>query len=350
MADFIYALLCPQGEIRYIGKTNRPERRLLQHVSAARTGAARHHCARWIMSLLRKGQAPTMEVLYEVPEGDDWKAHEIHQIKTFKELGFSLTNIGEGGEGTFDMSPEAVAARVAKALITKSTPEFKEKIKDSYSRPWKDPEIRAKRLALMAEARAKPGYAERLSAAQIKSCARPEVKAAKSAAQKASYAAGGRINSLLLPCVRAKREAGIKERWAKPEERQKLSQAMRDPERQARMQKAVKSPEAKAKRASKMAVIQSDPEYLANHSAKAKAQWQDPEYLAKRKAHLGALHAATHTPEHLAMMRDRRNAKKREKRLLEDPVAREQRLADRRAAKKAALLAAATPTPYTESS
>ncbi len=63
-----------------------------------------------------------------------------------------------------------------------------------------------------------------------------------------------------------------------------------------------------------------------------------------------ALYDRTHTPEHVAMMRDRRNAKKREKRLLEDPADREQRLAERRASRKAAILAATTPTPYTESS
>ena len=333
MADFIYALLCPQGEIRYIGKTNRPERRLIQHVSAARTGAARHHCARWIMSLLRKGQAPTMEVLYEVPEGEDWKVHEIHQIKTFKELGFSLTNIGEGGEGTFDMSPEAVAARVAKALITKATPEYKARVKESYARPWKNPEIRASRLKAMAEARAKPGQYEKRVALSKEIAARPEVKAKRSASQKASYASGNRINSLLLPCVTAKRKAGIKERWAKPEEKEKVRKALLDPERQALMQAAANSPEAKAKRAAKVAITQATPEFLANQAEKARAQWKDPEFLAKRKAILDARHAATHTPEHLAKMRDRRNEAKRRKR-----------------AEKAATLAAATPTPYTESS
>lgn len=333
MPDYIYVLLCPQGEIRYVGKTNHPHKRLRQHISAARTGSAKHHCARWIRSLLRNDSSPTMEVLYQVPEGEDWKAHEVRQIKAFKDLGFSLTNVGEGGEGSFDMRPEAVAERVRKALITKSTPEYKEKVRGSYSLPWKDPAIRASRLAAMAAARERPGHRERRVAASKEIAARPEVKAKRSSSQKASYASGNRINSLLLPCVTAKRKAGIKERWAKPEEKDKVREALLDPARQALMQAAANSPEAKAKRAAKIAITQATPEFLENQAAKARAQWQDPNFLEKRRAILDARHAATHTPEHLAKMRDRRNEAKRRKR-----------------AEKAAMLAAAPSAPYTESS
>lgn len=334
MTDYIYALLCPQGEIRYIGKTNRPERRLLQHVSAARTCVARHHCAQWIRSLLRKGESPTLEVIYEVPAGDDWKAHEVHQIKTFRELGFSLTNIGEGGEGTFDMRPEAVKARVAKARITKATPEYKERTQLSWRRPWQDPKIRQARLAAMAEARLRPGHHEKMVSAGIEVGSRPEVKEKRSRAIKASFATGLREITIRHPEIVAKKEAGVAARWAKPGEKEKLSAAMRDPERQAVMQAAAHSPEAKAKRAAKVAVIQATAEFLENQAVKARAQWQNPEYLAKRKEALEARHAATHTPEHLALIRDRRNGAKRAKRAVE----------------KAAKLAATTTAPYTEAS
>lgn len=334
MADYIYALLCPQGEIRYIGKTNRPERRLLQHVSAARTGTANHHCARWIRALLRKGETPTMEVLYEVPAGEDWKAHETHQIKTFKELGFSLTNIGEGGEGTFDMRPEAVAARVAKALITKATPEYKEKIQDSYARPWRNPEIRASRLKAMAEARSRPGQYEKRVAQAKEIASRPEVKAKRSLASKARYEGSAFQRIQTSEALSVRRKETLAKRWKDPQTKARASEIMKDPERQALMQKAASSPEAKAKRAAKVAITQATPEFLENQAAKARAQWQDPAYLVKRKAILDARHAATHTPEHIAMVRDRRNEAKRAK----------------RAAKKAAILAATTATPYTESS
>lgn len=350
MPNYIYALLCPTGEIRYIGKTNSPQKRLNQHISAARSGVAKHHCANWIRSLLRADTVPTMDVLYSVPEDEDWKAHEIHMISLFKELGFNLTNVGEGGEGTFDMSPEAVEERVRKALITKASPEYKERTKDSFARPWRNSEIRASRLAAMAQARLKPGHYEKRVAAGKDVGSRPEVLKKRSDKMKKRYP-GSALDTLRFSehFVRRRKE-GQEKRWADPVEIEKVRTALLDPTRQEVMQAAAHSPQAKAKRASKMAVIQSDPEYLANQSAKTKANWENPEFRAKMAARQQALYDRTHTPEHLAMMRDRRNAKKREKRSLEDPATREHRLAERRASKKAALLAAIPATPYTESS
>lgn len=350
MPNYIYALLCPKGEIRYIGKTNSPQKRLNQHISAARSRAAKHHCANWIRSLLRADTLPSMDVLYQVPEGEDWKAHEIHMISFFKELGFNLTNVGEGGEGTFDMSPEAVEERVRKALITKASAEYKERTKDSFARPWRNPEIRASRLAAMAQARLKPGHYEKRVAAAKEIASRPEVLKKRSEKMKKHYPGSALDTLRFSEHFVLRRKEGLAKRWADPEEKEKVRLALLDPDRQEAMQAAAHSPEAKAKRAKKMAVIQSDPDYLARQSAKTKANWENPEFRAKMAARQQALYDRTHTPEHLAMMRDRRNAKKREKRLLEDPVAREQRLAERRAAKKAAILAATTVTPYTESS
>lgn len=335
MTIYIYALLCPKGEVRYIGKTNQPTQRLRKHISGARTGKERHHNANWIRTLLSAGELPTMEVLCAVPENETWQETEKYFIDAYRAMGFRLTNILEGGGAEFDVSPEAVAARAAKAKITRASPEYRAKIGKISSDCWADPVLRAGRLEAMAKARLKPGHREKRVAAAKEIASRPEVKAKRSKAIKASFATGLREITIMRPEIIAKRKAGIEKRWSDPAEKEKVRLALLDPKRQEDMQAAAHTPEAKQKRAAKMAVIQNDPAYLANQAAKSKAKWADPEYREKMQAKRQALHDRTHTPEHLAMMRDRRNAKKREKRASENPEAREQRLAERRAKRQA---------------
>lgn len=317
MTVYIYALKCPKGEVRYIGKTNEPTQRLCKHISGARTHKEHHHNANWIRSLLAIGEVPTMEVLCAVPKNETWQETEKYFIDIYRAMGFRLTNILEGGGAEFDVSPEAIAARAAKAKIARSTPEYKAKMGKISSDCWADPVLRAARLKAMAEARLKPGHHEKRVAAGKEVGSRPEVKAKRSIGIKASFADGSREITIMRPEIKAKRVAGMKARWDKEEEKEKMRQALLDPERQAVMQEAAHSPEAKDKRAAKMFGIQRDPDYLANQSAKTKANWQNPEFLAKMAARQQALYDRTHTPEHLAMMRDRRNAAKREKRKAE---------------------------------
>jgi predicted GIY-YIG superfamily endonuclease len=74
---FIYALVCPiTGGTRYIGKTQIPDRRLNAHIAKARTGQTNHHCARWIRQLLAKDLRPTFEIIFEVPQDEEWQKHE----------------------------------------------------------------------------------------------------------------------------------------------------------------------------------------------------------------------------------------------------------------------------------
>ncbi|MFC4172644.1 GIY-YIG nuclease family protein [Microvirga sp. GCM10011540] len=85
---YIYALECPvTGDVRYIGKADRPRVRLRAHINRARSGIENHHSANWIRSLLAQGQTPKMTILAKVAPGEDWAA------------GADLTNITPGGEG-----------------------------------------------------------------------------------------------------------------------------------------------------------------------------------------------------------------------------------------------------------
>lgn len=342
MAIYIYALRDPKGEVRYIGKTNDPEKRLRKHISGARTRKENHHNANWIRTLLAVGQQPTMEVLYSVAPHETWQEVEKYFIDAYRAMGFNLTNILEGGGAEFDVSPAAVAARAAKAKITRATPEYRAKIGKISSESWADPGRRAARLEAMAKARSKPGHYEKRVAAGKEVASRPEVIQARSARMKEKYK-GSPLDTLRFSeHFVSRRMEGIARRWSDSNEKRKARTLLLTPEMQSVIQAAAHTPEAKAKRAAKMAVIQSNPEYLANQSAKTKANWANPEFKAKMEAKRKALYERTHTPEHLEMMRDRRNAKKREKRASEDPVVREERLAARRAkrqAEKAAKLA-----------
>lgn len=94
---FIYTLNCPMTGIqRYCGQTVNPDERLRRHIKDARK--EKYHNAYWIKSLLLKNLRPVMEILDVVPdtEADFW---EREYIQNFRERGFDLTNILDGGEG-----------------------------------------------------------------------------------------------------------------------------------------------------------------------------------------------------------------------------------------------------------
>lgn len=92
---YIYCLKSPlTGEIKYIGKSNDPSKRLTQHIQDAKKGKTKKD--RWINSLLTKNTTPVMEILEEVPVGK-WQASERKWIKSSKMAGMKLLNKAPGG-------------------------------------------------------------------------------------------------------------------------------------------------------------------------------------------------------------------------------------------------------------
>lgn len=92
---FIYALCEPNTRtIRYIGKADDPEKRLLSHLYNA--GRKKSRVGNWILSLV--GLSPALLVLKEVQDAD-WQEWEKSYISNAKMLGFDLTNLTDGGEG-----------------------------------------------------------------------------------------------------------------------------------------------------------------------------------------------------------------------------------------------------------
>lgn len=367
MTDYIYALLCPQGEIRYIGKTTNPEARLAAHISKAKTCQTKHHAANWIRSLINSGEKPAIEIVFEVPEGEPWEPYEIRLISEFKNEGHRLTNSTGGGDGFFDVSPEAIAKRVAAAKITKSAPGYKERIS-----------------AVMREVRSSPEFREALSLKIKGAWANPKTRA--------SFLAGMRT-----PEAKKRRSQATSKRYEDPTHRAAHSERSRksaeeNPEIFAQFQAAGQTPEAKAKRRASLAKVQSTPEYKAKNLAALAEIKERPEVKAKKAAAAranyegGGLHQCVQSEEFKADQAERLKGR------WKDPKAKakmqaarwtdEQRAAQaaalearrekmaaamtpevrakqgakmkeywaRKRAEKAALLAAATSTPYTESS
>lgn len=132
MKVFIYALIDPESqEVRYIGKTKNPNRRISQHINEC--SRIRTHKNNWILSLKNKSLRPIMTIIDEV-ESDEWMFFEQWYIQLFKSWGCSLTNLTIGGEGGFNciFSEETKRLIGNKSRGRKHTEEAKKKISEAF--------------------------------------------------------------------------------------------------------------------------------------------------------------------------------------------------------------------------
>lgn len=299
MTDYIYALLCPQGEIRYIGKTTNPKARLAAHICKAKTRQTNHHAANWIRSLLNSGEKPAIEIVFEVPNGEPWEPYEVRLIEEFKSEGHRLTNSTGGGDGFFDVTPDVIAKRVAAAKITKaapgyrerisavmrevrSSPEYKKAASDMLTAAWKNEEKRNAMLKGMRQ----PEAVERRSAASSRRYDDPSYGAAHSERLKELH----RTN----PEVFAPLKAAAQSETSKAKRRESLAKVRATPEYKAKNISALNEikerPEVKAKKAAAARAIyeggglhqcvQSE-EFKADQAERLKGRWKDPEAKAK---------------------------------------------------------------------
>lgn len=97
---YIYKLIDPlTHEIRYVGKTINLDKRLKKHKrDALSEGGTKYHRNAWIKSLHFSGYDPIIEVIEEVTL-DNWQYWERYYIKKFRDKGYPLTNMADGGEG-----------------------------------------------------------------------------------------------------------------------------------------------------------------------------------------------------------------------------------------------------------
>lgn len=299
MTDYIYALLCPEGEIRYVGKSTDPEARLRAHISRARRGDTKHHAANWIRSLLATGKRPSVEVILQVPEGEPWEPYEIRLIAEFKREGHRLTNSTGGGDGFLDISPETLAKRVAAHRLTRMQPEYRARIsaimREVRSRPEFREQLSLKMLATwqdevsrqnMLDGMRSPAGVENRSNASVKRYQDPEQVAlhaerSRKAAKENPEAFAAFLAASQTPEAKAKRRASLAKAQSTPEYREKNLAALAEIKDRPEV-KAKKVAAAKANFAGSglERCIQSD-EFKADQSDRLKGRWKDPE--AKKK-------------------------------------------------------------------
>ena len=90
MTTFIYALICPvDGSMKYVGKSNNPEKRLKDHLFDFRCMDLRK--AQWIRMLKSVKKKPILIILDEV-DIFDWQFWEDFWSQYFKSHGIVLFN------------------------------------------------------------------------------------------------------------------------------------------------------------------------------------------------------------------------------------------------------------------
>lgn len=122
---YIYCLSDPNGEVKYVGKSDNPFKRFSQHLRKAKYKLC--YKDRWINSLLEKSKQPELIILDNVSY-EDFGFWENYYIIFFKQLGCSLTNTAPGGGGG-NFGPE-INLKISQKLKGRTlTPQWKEKIR-----------------------------------------------------------------------------------------------------------------------------------------------------------------------------------------------------------------------------
>ena len=95
---YIYVLKCPEGNIRYVGKTNNLKKRLYSHINEAKKRKSRRYVLNWIYSLLLLNLKPSIEVIEEC-DSNNWQEREKYWVEYYRKLIPNLCNNADGGLG-----------------------------------------------------------------------------------------------------------------------------------------------------------------------------------------------------------------------------------------------------------
>ena len=108
---YIYTLEHPETqEVRYVGKTDNPKRRLEEHYSDKRAA----YRGNWVKSLRKQGLRPVMKILEEATL-ETWENCEVYWIGQMRAWGFRLCNLENGGLGSAKYTP-VLKKRISDAL------------------------------------------------------------------------------------------------------------------------------------------------------------------------------------------------------------------------------------------
>lgn len=196
---FVYALVDSREpeEIRYIGITNDPRRRLKRH-GLEDSGLYK---VRWIKSVRREGGDVLMRILHSGLRREEAKTLEIAIVSQCRASGARLTNMTDGGDGVDGLWDDAFRKRMSEIHRSIcSTPEAREMMGEKSRLAWSDPDTRA----VLEQAR--------------KDMWTDDFRARVSASRK------GKVHS---DASRANMSASLRVRFSDPLEREKISLAHR---------------------------------------------------------------------------------------------------------------------------
>lgn len=191
MPTYIYTLIDPRtNQVRYVGKSDRPERRVRDHLCDARRGVTDHK-SRWLALLLREGLRPEVHIL-ETCAVEIWKERERYWIDYYRSR-CDLTNSQDGGDGG-NLSEEA-RRKMSEAKKGRPNPfkgiprpaEVREKIARALTGrkfPPRSAETRRKQSEALKGRRLSDECRAKLSAAHKGKKVSDEARANMSAAQK----------------------------------------------------------------------------------------------------------------------------------------------------------------------
>lgn len=116
---FIYGLIDPRSNLlRYVGKSNHPERRTAEHIRDAKSGLtfALHN---WIRQLLEKQLSPVLTILEETTN-ENWPDAERHWIEHYRDKNGAkfMLNMTDGGDcGPLMLGEEQPTATVSNETV-----------------------------------------------------------------------------------------------------------------------------------------------------------------------------------------------------------------------------------------
>lgn len=104
--NYLYCLVDPREKynIRYIGITNNPERRIKEHIKLSTKKTTHKDC--WISNLMQQRTKPELIILEESFYKEVILLLEIFAISKCLSLGFHLTNSTTGGENSYTFTEE----------------------------------------------------------------------------------------------------------------------------------------------------------------------------------------------------------------------------------------------------
>lgn len=96
----VYVLLDEKGNVFYVGKTNNPLKRFNRHLGHVRRGSCYpvHNKLRKVLTLISDISKLYKVIEYNISE-HDIDSKEMFYIKFYRNLGFKLKNLTDGGEG-----------------------------------------------------------------------------------------------------------------------------------------------------------------------------------------------------------------------------------------------------------